>query len=123
MDLLYWIIIIALFVVAFIGLVYPIIPSVLFIVGAFLLYGVAFSFASLNIWFWLIQGLFVLLLFIADYLANIISVKKFGGSNASVWGNSYWSFCHTGCRNYFRAILRCDNCRNVSEKTGYKNFY
>lgn len=88
MDLLYWIIIIALFVVAFIGLVYPIIPSVLFIVGAFLLYGVAFSFASLNIWFWLIQGLFVLLLFIADYLANIISVKKFGGSNASVWGST-----------------------------------
>ncbi|WP_078379690.1 DUF456 domain-containing protein [Sutcliffiella halmapala] len=88
MDIVYWIIIIALFVVAFGGLIYPIIPSVLFIVGGFLLYGVFFSFEELNIWFWLITALFVILLFVADYFANLLGVKKFGGSNASIWGST-----------------------------------
>jgi len=43
-EILYWTIIIALFVIAFIGLIYPIIPSVLFLVGGFILYGLFFSF-------------------------------------------------------------------------------
>ena len=36
MDIVAWVIIIALFIVAFIGLVYPIIPSVLFLLGGFI---------------------------------------------------------------------------------------
>ena len=88
MDYLYWIFIILLFVIAFIGLVYPIIPSVLFIIGGFLLYGILFSFEPLNLLFWVIQGLFVILLFGADYLANMIGVKKFGGSKAGIWGST-----------------------------------
>jgi uncharacterized protein YqgC (DUF456 family) len=88
MDIVYWIIIIALFAVAFVGLIYPIIPSVLFIVGGFLLYGVFFSFEELNVWFWIITALFVVLLFVADYFANLLGVKKFGGSKASIWGST-----------------------------------
>jgi uncharacterized protein YqgC (DUF456 family) len=88
MDILYWSIIIILFIVAFIGLIYPIIPSVLFLLAGFLLYGVFFSFNMLNWVFWVIQGLFVILLFGADYMANIIGVKKYGGSTAGVWGST-----------------------------------
>ena len=73
---------------AFIGLVYPIIPSVLFIIAGFILYGLFYSFASFHWLFWTVQSLFVLLLFIADYLANIIGVKKYGGSKAGVWGST-----------------------------------
>ncbi|WP_071395766.1 DUF456 domain-containing protein [Bacillus tuaregi] len=88
MDYVYWGLIILLFIVAFVGLVYPVIPSVLFIFAGFILYGFLFSFSAFNWIFWLIQGLFVLLLFGADYISNIIGVKKFGGSKAGVWGST-----------------------------------
>ena len=88
MEVVAWIIISALFVIAFIGLIYPIIPSVLFIVGGFIAYGLFFSFSDLPWWFWLIQILFILLLFGADTVANIVGVKKFGGSKAGMWGST-----------------------------------
>lgn len=88
MDYLYWGLIILLFIVAFVGLIYPVIPSVLFIFAGFVLYGFLFSFDAFNWMFWLIQVLFVLLLFGADYIANMIGVKKFGGSKAGVWGST-----------------------------------
>ncbi|WP_160721717.1 DUF456 domain-containing protein [Bacillus sp. USDA818B3_A] len=88
MEIVYWVIISILFLVAFIGLVYPIIPSVLFLLAGFLLYGVFFSFAPFNWLFWIIQGLFVVLLFAADYIANAIGIKKYGGSKAGVWGST-----------------------------------
>lgn len=76
------------FVVSFIGLIYPIIPSVIFIVGGFLLYGLFFGFHSLNYIFWIIQGIFVAILFAADYVTNLIGIKKFGGSKAAIWGST-----------------------------------
>ncbi|WML45321.1 DUF456 domain-containing protein [Neobacillus sp. PS3-40] len=88
MDILYWALIIVLFLVAYIGLVYPIIPSVLFLLAGFLLYGIFFSFQPFGWFFWLVQGLCVILLFGADYVANIMGVKKYGGSKAGVWGST-----------------------------------
>lgn len=88
MEITAWIIIIALFVIAFIGLVYPIIPSVLFILGGFIVYGLFFSFNELPWWFWTIEILFVILLFAADTVANLVGVKKFGGTKAGMWGST-----------------------------------
>lgn len=88
MDYVYWAIIIILFLISFVGLVYPIIPSVIFLFGGIILYGVLFSFEPFSWLFWTIQGLFVILLFVADYAANLIGVKKFGGSKAGVWGST-----------------------------------
>jgi uncharacterized protein len=88
MELVYWCIIILLFIVAFVGLVYPIVPSVLFILAGFLLYGVFFNFQPFRWYFWLIQGLFIVLLFVADYIANMIGIKKYGGSKAGIWGST-----------------------------------
>lgn len=88
MELLYWSLIILLFIVAFIGLVYPIVPSVLFLLAGFLLYGVFFDFQPFRWYFWLIQGLFIILLFVADYIANMIGIKKYGGSKAGIWGST-----------------------------------
>ncbi|EPD53588.1 hypothetical protein HMPREF1210_00411 [Paenisporosarcina sp. HGH0030] len=88
MEIFGWGLIIISFVIGFIGLVYPIIPSVIFIVGGFLLYGVFFSFAELPWWFWLIEVLFVILLFGADMMANAFGVKKYGGSKAGIWGST-----------------------------------
>ena len=78
----------SLFIIAFVGLIYPVIPSVLFILLGFFLYGFLFSFDPFNWFFWVVQGLFVILLFGADYISNLIGVKKFGGSKAGVWGST-----------------------------------
>lgn len=88
MEVVGWILVIACFIISFIGLVYPIIPGVLFLVGGFLLYGLFFSFAELSWWFWVIEILFVMLLFGADTVANAFGIKKFGGSNAGMWGST-----------------------------------
>lgn len=88
METLYWVVIALLFVIAFAGLFFPIIPSVLFLFGGFILYGFLFSFEPFNWLFWTIQGLFVILLFGADYVANMVGVKKYGGSKAAIWGST-----------------------------------
>lgn len=88
LEIVGWVFIIVLFTIGFIGLVYPIIPASLFIFGGFIIYGLFFSFADLPWWFWLIEILFVLLLFGADFLANAVGVKKFGGSKAGLIGST-----------------------------------
>jgi uncharacterized protein len=88
MEYIGWIIAIAMFLIAFVGLVYPIIPSALFIVGGFLLYGLFDTFDGMNVWFWIFQVMFVILLFGADTLSNLVGVKKFGGSKAGMWGST-----------------------------------
>lgn len=88
MEIVYWSIIGILFIVAFVGLVYPIIPSVLFLLAGYLLYGVFFSFEPFGLFFWMIQGFFIILLFAADYVANMIGIQKYGGSKAGIWGST-----------------------------------
>jgi uncharacterized protein YqgC (DUF456 family) len=87
-EIMGWILIVACFIIAFIGTFYPIIPSVVFMILGYIIYGLFFSFAQLNWLFWIIQLLFVVLLFSADMAANAFGVKKFGGTKAGMWGSS-----------------------------------
>ncbi len=88
MEVVYWSMIIVLMILSFAGLIYPILPSVVFLIASFFLYGVFFSFSPFGWLFWTIQILFVVLLFAADYFANLIGVKKFGGTKAGIWGST-----------------------------------
>ncbi|RHW41048.1 DUF456 family protein [Neobacillus notoginsengisoli] len=81
-------IVIILFFVAFVGIFFPVIPSVLFIFAGFLIYGFFVSFEPFNWFFWVVQGLFTILLFFADYAANLLGIKRYGGSSAAVWGST-----------------------------------
>ncbi|PIC72104.1 hypothetical protein CSV75_04755 [Sporosarcina sp. P18a] len=83
-----WTLAILMFAIAFVGLIYPVIPSVVFLLVGFLLYGAIVSFEELTWLFWVIQVLFVLLLFGADTIANLVGVKRFGGSKAGMWGST-----------------------------------
>ena len=83
MDILFWIIIIACFIFSFVGLVYPIIPSVLVIWVGVILYHFGINSDELSWISWTMFVLLTVLLFLADYLANLHFVDKAGGSK---WG-------------------------------------
>ena len=88
MSVFAWILIVASFIIAFIGLVYPIIPSVIFIFLGFTIYGLFYSFGELHWLFWVVQILLTELLFSADTVSNLVGVKKFGGTKAGIWGST-----------------------------------
>jgi len=83
LDILYWIIIIACFIFSFVGLVYPIIPSVLLIWVGVVLYHFGINLTELTWITWTMLGILTVFLFLADYLANLHFVDKAGGSK---WG-------------------------------------
>jgi uncharacterized protein YqgC (DUF456 family) len=83
MDVIGWIIIVALFIIGMAGAVYPVLPGALAIYFAFFVYGWFFSFDPYSAWFWIIQTLIVVALFVADYAVTAWGVKRFGGSRLS----------------------------------------
>lgn len=84
MAILGWFLIIALFGVGLAGAVFPILPGALAIYLAFFVYGWFFGFAAFGVWFWIIQTLIVVVLFVADYIVGAWGTTKFGGSRLSV---------------------------------------
>lgn len=82
-DVILWILIVALFILSFVGVIYPIIPSVLLIWIGFLLYQFGINGDELGFLFWTVMVIFTVILFVADIIANSFFVKKFGGSK---WG-------------------------------------
>lgn len=85
LDVLGWILVIALFVIGMAGAIYPVLPGVIAIYFAFFVYGWFFSFEPFGWFFWIIQTLIVIALLVADYAVGAWGVKKFGGSKLSVW--------------------------------------
>lgn len=85
LDIILWMIIIGSFILSFVGLVYPIIPSVLMIWIGIVLYHFGLQPEALSWIAWLTFGLLTVLIFLADYLVNLHFVKKAGGS---AWGKS-----------------------------------
>jgi uncharacterized protein len=83
LTILLWILVIACFIFSFVGLIYPIIPSVLVIWVGVLIYHFAIHHNELSWITFTMLGLLTILLFVADYLANLHFVDKAGGSK---WG-------------------------------------
>lgn len=82
MDLIYWIIIVALFVLSFVGLIVPIIPGALLIWIGFLIYQILLG-GGLGLVFWTAMVILTIALFLADIVANSHFVKRYGGSKWS----------------------------------------
>lgn len=85
MSILIWTIIILLFIISFIGFVFPIVPSVLVLWAGFAFYYFGISRDELSVVFWAAMLLFTVLMFLADFLANSYFVKKYGGSKWGEW--------------------------------------
>lgn len=84
MDLIYWAIVAVLFVLSFVGLIFPIVPSVAAIWGGFLVYQFFISPGQLSAFFWVSMGLLTAMIIVVDFVANSHFVKKYGGSP---WGS------------------------------------
>lgn len=87
MEVIGWLLIVALFAAGMAGAIVPVLPGALAIFAAFFVYGFFFTFDKFSFWFWTIQTLIVVALFVADYLVSAWGVKKYGGSKASVIGS------------------------------------
>ena len=83
LDIILWIIIIACFILSFVGLIYPIIPSVLVIWVGIIIYQFGINHHELSWLSYTMLGLLTILIFLADYLVNLHFVDKAGGSK---WG-------------------------------------
>jgi uncharacterized protein len=83
LDILWWLIICVLFVLSFVGILFPLIPSVIALWGGFVIYHFAINGTTLSLAFWIPMGIFTILLFAADIIVNSHFVKRFGGSK---WG-------------------------------------
>lgn len=83
MDIFLWSLVIVCFILSFVGLIYPIIPSVLMIWAGVVIYHFGINHHDLSWISWTMLGLLTILIFIADYLVNIHFVDKAGGSK---WG-------------------------------------
>lgn len=85
LDIIMWIVIAALFLLSFVGIIFPIIPAVLVIWVGFLLYHFVIDSGELNWIFWAAMVFFTVLLFVADIIANSYFVKRYGGSKWGEW--------------------------------------
>lgn len=83
MDILLWILVIGLFVLSFVALVFPVLPSVTAVWAGFLVYHFFINSAELSWFFWISMGLITVVLLLADIFTGSIAVRKFGGSK---WG-------------------------------------
>ena len=83
MTVILWLCIIAAFVLAFIGLIKPIIPSLLVLWVGFLIYQFGFHNGNLSWVFYVSMILFTVFILVADFIMNKYFVNKFGGSKLS----------------------------------------
>ncbi|MFD2760063.1 DUF456 domain-containing protein [Lentibacillus juripiscarius] len=83
LDIIIWIVIVALFIASFAGVIFPIIPSPLVLWVGFLLYHFVINADELTVWFWMGMAVLTVILIVADVIANSYFVKKYGGSK---WG-------------------------------------
>jgi len=80
MEVLLWIAIILLFTLSFVGLLYPIIPAILLLWIGVALYYFFIDADALSFWTWGSFVLLTIMIFIADYVASMYFVKKYGAS-------------------------------------------
>lgn len=80
MNFLIWFVILILFLMSFIALIYPVLPSITGVWAGFLLYHFFINSTELTTLFWMIMIIFTFVLLLSDIFASSLSVKKYGGT-------------------------------------------
>lgn len=71
---------------------YPILPGALFAIAGIVIYGFTVGWSVFPLWFWIVQGMLVALNFLVDWVANIVGIKRAGGSKQAMWGSAIGMF-------------------------------
>ena len=80
------IITVIIFVVGLLGTVLPVLPGVMLIYAGMLLYGFMTGFATLDVYFFVLQGIVVGIVILVDYVASAVGTKLSGGSKQAAIG-------------------------------------
>lgn len=80
MDILWWMIIAASFILGFVGLIFPVVPSIIMFWVGFLVFQFAVDGEALSWMFWVIMIVLTILVLFSDFIANSYFVKRFGGT-------------------------------------------
>ena len=115
MEMIGWIVAIVMFIIAFAGLVYPIIPSALFILGGFLLYGLIATFDGMTSGFLDYSNSIRHFAIRCGYIVESCWSQKvwwFEGRNVGKYNwSSHRSFRHSSCWHFSWSFFRCSHCR------------
>lgn len=84
MESLWWIVVAVLFLLAYLGLILPVLPDAPLILAGFAVYHFFIDDTQLKLGFWITAIIVVLLMFLVDYLASGVAVKKYGGTSWSI---------------------------------------
>lgn len=84
MDIVWWIVIGLLFLLAYVGLVVPLVPDMPFLIAGLAIYEFVLPGNNLGWFFWSSVIVLTIVLFFLDYLASGIAAKKYGGSKWAV---------------------------------------
>lgn len=77
---------IILFIAGLLGTILPVLPGAILIYGGMLLFGLMTKFTTLDAYFFILQTIVLILIFLVDFIASAVSTRHFGGSKPAVWG-------------------------------------
>lgn len=80
MEIVWWGIVVLSFILGFVGVVVPVIPSVLMYWVGFLIYHFLINSDELSWMFWIIAFVLTVIVLISDFIANSYFVKRYGGT-------------------------------------------
>lgn len=81
MNFILWFVVLSLFVLSFVALIYPVLPSVTAVWGGFLVYHFLINSNELSLFFWIAMAVLTIILAWSNIFASSLSVKKYGGSS------------------------------------------
>lgn len=74
------------FIAGLLGTVLPVLPGAILIYSGMLLYGFMTRFATLDVNFFILQALVLVVIFFVDFLSSAVATQRFGGSKYAAWG-------------------------------------
>ncbi|ELD8084588.1 DUF456 domain-containing protein [Staphylococcus pseudintermedius] len=84
-DVIFWVLILAAFVLAFIGLIKPVIPAIPVLWVGFLIYQFGINGDTLSWVFWTAMIVLTIFIFVSDLWLNRYFVNRFGGTKKGEW--------------------------------------
>ncbi|HHU6750422.1 TPA: DUF456 domain-containing protein [Staphylococcus pseudintermedius] len=84
-DVIFWVLILAAFILAFIGLIKPVIPAIPVLWVGFLIYQFGINGTTLSWIFWTAMIVLTIFIFVSDLWLNRYFVNRFGGTKKGEW--------------------------------------